>query len=189
MPRPRGCDLFNGEDLRTPKVTEHSARPFIDGTADTRGDFLDRDALHEEARRDRHHERVFRGLAEEERDERMELRGAQDRERHTARRDYLLRLELALVVRKRNAIDANDRDIEQMLHAGCSSHVHETLRSLDVNRTSVPRIARRVDDDVNSRDGLGQTGAGCQIPDETGHSRVGDCSLDTAQDSNGMAGC
>ena len=118
----------------------------------------------------------------------MKLCRAENRKRHTALRDQPLRLELALVVAKRNAIDATDRDIEQVLHAGRSRDLHETLRPLHVNRLRVPRIAGEMHDGIDIYDRLGQPRSRCQIADNIRHLEVESCSLDPTQDGYGVPG-
>ena len=114
----------------------------------------------------------------------MELRGAQDRKRYTAVGNDALGLELALVVGKRDSIDADDRHVDEVLHAGRARNIHETLRTIDVNRPRVPRIARRVDDDIDARSSFAQSGACAEIAD-CARQR----SLHPTQDPDGMPGC
>src|SRR5262245_63903757 len=84
--KPLSSGLLDRQDFGSAEVAKQTTRTLVYRTGHAVGDFRDIDALHPEPGRDRHDERKSRRLAEQEGDERMELRGTQHRERHSTRR-------------------------------------------------------------------------------------------------------
>ncbi|SHN87814.1 hypothetical protein SAMN05660350_04237 [Geodermatophilus obscurus] len=131
-------EVDHGEHVRSAQVGQPAHRARDDGVGRSPGDLVDVDRLDPPPAR-HEYDRQLGHAVEQLQHEAVEQGGAQDGPREPGPPDRLLGGQLGPVVVRRDSVDADDGDVDDVRSAGVAGGLQQPLGSFHVDRPGPPR--------------------------------------------------